>query len=296
MWQLDTDLLRYLPPWFRRILDFQEICKTESTQMEALAAAINAVADNFFFQTMDEGAVSMWEKIFGIVPNPQTETLDFRRQRVLNRVSMQPPFTLGFLYQKLDQIIGKGKYEIHVDYPNYTLYILSSAENQSYATEVSYTVGRIKPAHIVFINQPFVANKLTLGETVALSALVWQYRLGSWGLGLTPFVLTEDKEVVVVPSNYSVQQELLEDTAKAIPPNVTSARINGSIVISSLDRTTVGNVAQVQYTVTAEQTSLVTQIELLDSDGNVLTTSPVYVPVTEPAIFTHKIQVDVKEG
>lgn len=296
MWQLDTDLLRYLPPWFRRILDFQEICKTESAQMEALAAAINAVADNFFFQTMDEGAVSTWEKIFGIVPNPQTETLDFRRERVLNRVSMQPPFTLGFLYQKLDQIIGKGKYEIHVDYPNYTLYILSSAENQSYATEVSYTVGRIKPAHIVFINQPFVANKLTLGETVALSALVWQYRLGSWGLGLTPFVLTEDKEVVVVPSNYSVQQELLEDTAKAIPPNVASARINGSIVISALDRTTVGNVAQVQYTVTAEQTSLVTQIELLDSDGNVLTTSPVYVPVTEPAIFTHKIQVDVKEG
>ena len=296
MWQLDTDLLRYLPPWFRRILDFLEICKTESAQMEALTAAINAVADNFFFQTMDEGAVSTWEKIFGIVPNPQTETLDFRRERVLNRVSMQPPFTLGFLYQKLDQIIGKGKYEIHVDYPNYTLYILSSAENQSYATEVSYTVGRIKPAHIVFINQPFVANKLTLGETVALSALVWQYRLGSWGLGLMPFVLTEDKEVVVVPSNYSVQQELLEDTAKAIPPNVTSARINGSIVISSLDRTTVGNVAQVQYTVTAEQTSLVTQIELLDSDGNVLTTSPVYVPVTEPAIFTHKIQVDVKEG
>ena len=296
MWELDTDLLRYVPDWFRRILDFQEICKTESAQMEALAAAIHAVADNFFFQTMDAGAVAMWEKIFGIVPNPQTETLDFRRQRVLNRVSMQPPFTLGFLYQKLDQIIGKGKYEIHVDYPNYTLYILSSAENQSYATEVSYTVGRIKPAHIVFINQPFVANKLTLGETVALSALVWQYRLGSWGLGLTPFVLTEDKEVVVVPSNYSVQQELLEDTAKSIPPNVASARINGSIVISSLDRTTVGNVAQVQYTVTAEQTSLVTQIELLDSDGNVLTTSPVYVPVTEPAIFTHKIQVDVKEG
>lgn len=295
MWQLDTDLLRYLPPWFRRILDFQEICKTESAQMEALAAAIHGVADNFFFQTMDEGAVSTWEKIFGIVPNPQTETLDFRRQRVLNRVSMQPPFTLGFLYQKLDQIIGKGKYEVHVDYPNYTLYILSSAENQSYATEVSYTVGRIKPAHMVFINQPFVANKLTLGEAVALSALVWQYRLGSWGLGLTPFVLTEDKEVVVVPSNASVQQELLEDAAKAIPPNVASARINGSIVISSLDRTTVGNVAQVQYTVTAEQTSLVTQIELLDSDGNVLTTSPVYVPVTEPAIFTHKIQVDVKE-
>lgn len=295
MWQLDTDLLRYLPPWFRRILDFQEICKTESAQMEALAAAIHAVADNFFFQTMDEGAVSTWEKIFGIVPNPQTETLDFRRQRVLNRVSMQPPFTLGFLYQKLDQIIGKGKYEIHVDYPNYTLYILSSAENQSYATEVSYTVGRIKPAHIVFLNQPLVAEQMVLGETVALSALVWQYRLGSWGLGLTPFVLTEDQEVVVVPANLSIQKELLKDTAAGILPNVASVRINGNIAISSLEKSAVENVAQVQYTVTAEQTQLVTQIELLDGEGNVLTASPVYVPVTEPAIFTHKIQVDAKE-
>ena len=295
MWQLDTDLLRYLPPWFRRILDFQEICKTESAQMEALAAAIHAVADNFFFQTMDAGAVAMWETIFGIVPNPQMETLDFRRQRVLNRVSMQPPFTLGFLYQKLDQIIGKGKYEIHVDYPNYTLYILSSAENQSYATEVSYTVGRIKPAHIVFINQPFVGSQIALGETVALSALVWQYRLGSWGLGLTPFVLTEDQEVVVVPANLSIQNELLKDTAAGILPNVASVRINGNIAISSLEKSAVENVAQVQYTVTAEQTQLVTQIELLDGEGNVLTASPVYVPVTEPAIFTHKIQVDAKE-
>ena len=295
MWELDTDLLRYVPDWFRRILDFQEICKTESAQMEALAAAIHAVADNFFFQTMDAGAVAMWEKIFGIVPNPQTETLDFRRQRVLNRVSMQPPFTLQFLYNKLDQIIGRGTYEILVDYPNYTLYIRSSAENQAYATEVSYTVGRIKPAHIVFLNQPLVAERMVLGETVALSALVWQYRLGSWGLGLTPFVLTEDQEVIVVPANLSIQNELLKDTAAGILPNVASVRINGSIAISSLEKSAVENVAQVQYTVTAEQTQLVTQIELLDGEGNVLTASPVYVPVAEPAIFTHKIQVDAKE-
>ncbi len=295
MWELDTDLLQYVPHWFRQILDFQKICQTESEQMEALSAAIHEVADNFFFQTMNEGAVSMWEKIFGIVPNPQTETLDFRRQRVLNRISMQPPFALGFLYQKMDQIIGKGKYEIYVDYPNYTLYIRSSAENQSYATEVSYTVGRIKPAHIVFMNQPLVADGITLGETVALSTLQWQYRLGTWGLGLTPFVVTEDKEVVVVPSNYSMKQEFLDDTAGAILPNIASARVNGSISISSLEKSAVGNVAQVQYTVTAEQTNLVTQLELLDSDGNVLTSSPVYVPVTESSIFTHKIQVDAKE-
>lgn len=296
MWQVNTQIADYVPTWFQGIRDMQALCTTETEQFEALAQEMYAVADNFFFQTMDESAVETWESVFSIVPNPETETLDFRRTRLLNRISLQPPFTLGFLYQKLDQIIGPGQYEINIDYPNYTLYILSSAESQPYATEVSYTIGRIKPAHIVYINQPFVAGNLYLGETVALSELVWQYRLGSWGLGLNPFVMAVDKEVIVVPSNYSIQQELLNDTAAAILPDVASARVNGNISVSSLTKSSTGNVAQIQYTITQEQTSLVTQLELLDSAGNVLTTSPAYVPVTEPAIFTHKITVTAEEA
>ena len=106
--ELDRDLLALLPPWYREILDYQEICQTEKAQFDALAAEITGVADNFFFQTMDEGAVSMWEQIFDIVPDLDTESLGFRRVRVLNRVSTRPPFTLGFLYQKLDELIGAG--------------------------------------------------------------------------------------------------------------------------------------------------------------------------------------------
>ena len=96
---LDRDLLSLLPPWYREILDYQEICQTEEAQLDALAAEITGVADNFFFQTMDAAAVSQWEQIFGIVPNLSTEDLSFRRARLLNRISTRPPYTLGFLYQ-----------------------------------------------------------------------------------------------------------------------------------------------------------------------------------------------------
>ena len=117
-YELDTDLLSLLPPWYREVLDYQEICGTEQAQFEALAAEIVGVADNFFFQTMDENAVSQWEQIFGIIPNPDTESLAFRRARVLNRVSTRPPFTLSFLYQKLDELIGPDIWTVTVDYPN----------------------------------------------------------------------------------------------------------------------------------------------------------------------------------
>ncbi len=109
--ELDTQLCRQLPPWYREILDYQQICQTETAQFEALAQEITGVAENFFFQTMGLSGVEMWEQIFHIIPNPSAEDLDFRRYRVLNRISTKPPFTLGFLYQKLDELVGKGKWE-----------------------------------------------------------------------------------------------------------------------------------------------------------------------------------------
>lgn len=293
--KLNSNLYNYLPNWFREILDYQEICNTESERFEALADEINAVADNYFFQSMNAGAVSMWENIFNIIPNPSVETLEFRRFRVLNRISTKPPFTLGFLYQKLDELIGKGKWSVTVDYPNYTLYIESSSENQQYFTEVLYTINKIKPAHIVFINKPLTISSLTLDESVELTELTWNYRLGSWGLGLHPFVTSETKEVVVVPAADSIQTALLNSTASCVINTVLSARVNGNIVITALTKETQGNTAVIQYTVTEAQAASVTLLELIDSSENVLTISPVYVPISGQAVFTHKIPVKEAE-
>ena len=113
--ELDTQLCQQLPPWYREVLDYQQICQTETEQFDALAAEIVSVADNFFFQTMGLSGVEMWEQIFGILPNPQTEDIEFRRYRVLNRITTKPPYTLGFLYQKLDELIGPGLWKVTMD-------------------------------------------------------------------------------------------------------------------------------------------------------------------------------------
>lgn len=293
MLRLNSDLIQYLPDWFREIIDYQEICKTESEKFSALADEINAVAENYFFQTMDTHAVEQWEQIFNIVANPLTEDLEFRRGRVLNRISLNTPFTLAFLYQKLDQFIGEGNWRVEVDYANYTLYIFSSAENQKWASEVSYTVNKIKPAHIVFTNSPIINAGIVLDETVSLAKREWNYKLGIWKLGLKPFVTFGEKEVIAMPSQTKIEPELLNDTAAAIADNVASARINGTITISEVTKSSSVNITTITYTVTPEMTKVVTKVELLDSDKNVLTTSPVYVPLaTEPILLTHEITTE----
>lgn len=290
-YKLDSDLLALLPPWYRRILDYQQICETEQTEFETIYNTLNVVNQNLFLQTMDEGAVSEWEKIFGITADPETETLDFRRARIINRLSMQPPYTLGFLYQKLDELIGKGRWEVNVDYPNYTLYIKSSAINQSYAIEVAYTVNHIKPAHIVYINQPFLSEGLTIDESVSLTQLIYNYKLGAWGLGVNPFVSEQDKGVIVLPEQRTVQTALLTDTANFVESDIASVRINGTTTISDITKSVSGSIVTVEYTVNSAQAQTVTQIEFLNSSGNVLTSASVYVPITDPATFTHSIPV-----
>ena len=287
--ELDIELCKQLPPWYREILDYQQMCQTETAQFEALAQEITGVADNFFFQTMGLDGIEMWEQIFHIVPNPQAEDVDFRRYRVLNRITTKPPYTLGFLYQKLDELIGPGLWEVTVDYPNYTLYIESSAQNQNYAQEVAFTINQIKPAHIVYVNTPFIQSGLLLSEQIERLNRVYNYKLGLWALGALPFATDQDSEVVKMPETPSIQQALLTGVANFVSGDVASARINGTISITGLTKSVSGNTMTVTYTVAASQTQEITTAELLDADGNVLTSSTVYTPIVDTIVMKHTI-------
>lgn len=290
--ELDTELCKQLPPWYREVLDYQQICQTETAQFEALAAEITGVADNFFFQTMGLSGVEMWEQIFHIVPNPQTEDLEFRRYRVLNRITTKPPYTLGFLYQKLDELIGPGLWEVTVDYPNYTLYIESSAQNQNYATEVAFTINRIKPAHIVYVNTPFIQSGILLSEQIERLIRTYNYKLGSWALGALPFATDGENEVVKLPETPSIQNAMLEAVADFVSGDVASAQINGSISITNLNKSVEGNILTITYTVSNAQTTEITSVALLDAEGNTLTSSEVYVPVGDSIVMKHTIPVN----
>lgn len=291
----ETDLCQYWPPWFREILDFQALCQTEGAELLALAAFMEQIHRNLFVQTMDEGTAAAWEAIFRIVPNPVTETLDFRRDRILNRLSMRPPFTLPFLYQRLDALFGPGNWEVEMDYPSYTLYVEAAVEDQQYFSEMSVTMELIKPCHIVYISRPRVAAAFRLSETVSRITGEYHYILGGWALGRLPFFSGTGEEVVKMAAQPSIQQAFLDQAAGFVAEDIRSVRINGELVITALSKSTVGNVASVGYRVLREQTEAVTLIELLDRAGTALTTSAVHVPIVEEAVaFRHAFIV--KEG
>lgn len=149
--ELDANLMSLLPPWYREILDYQEICRTEEEQLTALAEDVTGVADNFFFQTMDERAVSQWEKVFSITPDTTVEDLEFRRIRLLNRFSTRPPFTISFLYYKLDELIGIDRWKAVIEACTIDLEIDYEVmrDEPHKLTELLNLLLQICPAHIL---------------------------------------------------------------------------------------------------------------------------------------------------
>lgn len=290
-WDLDTDLLALLPPWYREVVDFQHICNAEAGRFAALADNIKSVGNNFYFQTMNEAAVQKWEQIFEIVADPTIENLAFRRARLLNRMGIKPPFTMPFLYQKLDELIGPGQWTVEMDYADYTLYIECAADNQEWAIEIAYMLGRIKPAHIVYINRPYVAEVLQLAEEVQLMRRRYNYKLGAWGLGSLPFAQAEFAGVIKMASTPSVTADMLEEVAAFVADDVAAAVLNGTIVITDLTKEQTGNVLNVSYAVTKAETAAINSIALQDKEGKILTQATVYVPVTEQVVIKHSIAV-----
>lgn len=182
-----------------------------------------------------------------------------------------------------------------MDYEHYTMYIEASAEDFQYANEISVTIGKIKPAHIVYISVPFINYSLELTETISSAERKWNYRLGAWALFSQPFQTITNEGVIKMANMPSVQPELLNGVAGFVSSDIASVRINGSIVIEDITKEVNGNTLTVSYGLTQSQVTEVTKIELLDAAGNALTSSTIYVAVANDGVQL-KHTIPVKEG
>lgn len=119
-----TELNVYKPKIYKDVLEMDELLDTENELFKFVFSEQERAVNNQYIQTADEDGIKVYESMLHIIADPVNETLDFRRQRVMNRLSMSPPFTTIFLRQKLDEILGVGHYDIlfgpQESYPTYS--------------------------------------------------------------------------------------------------------------------------------------------------------------------------------
>lgn len=310
----------FVPRVYKDVVEMDTIIETEQERMDDAQMEMTQAFANTFVLTANVEGIEMFELMLGIVANPQTEDIEFRRQRILNRITLAPPFTFRFLKRRLDDIIGKDAWTAHIDFNKFTLYIESSAMNQNWYQELEFTINQIKPCNIIFTNVPLTALLLAISEEISYrtvtwnyrldrwllgkdkfasisgsEVLEWYYRLGSWRLGEKPFALTEGGVIIKMTDKASITERLIEDTADFVLDDIAAVLINDEVKITDFRvRSAIGSLVTLEYEVTPAQVSEVTNIKLLKADDSVLSNSDVWVPVTQTILGKHTIRV--KEG
>ena len=291
-----SNIRDYVPSIYKDVTEMEVIVSVNDELLDNEEEILDDLENSQFIVNAPEHAVSEYEKLLNIYPL-NTDSIEFRRIRIMNRLSMTPPFSLPYLREKLNTIIGVGKYNCYIDYDNYTLYVESSATNQSYVNETYVTINKLKPANIVFINKPLIVYNNNVSEQIELTKNIYNYRLGTkWVLGRNTFVTKESGGVLKLATSPSIQDKFLNDIATFSAEDINNVLLNDTVVISSFDtKTAVDNVATIEYTISVDLgLTEITDIKLRDAENNILTSSTVYVPIVDEVIIKHNIFV--KEG
>ena len=187
----------YWPEYYESILEFLELSGTEDAELGDLEQSINRLFDDQFVLTAGYEAVKRREKMLGIQADSATETLDFRRKRIINRYSTKPPFTLRYLQERLDFLVGKDKAVTSVDAQNFILFVRTAIEDALLFKEVERTVKTIKPANLVYNQLTALGGEIAMEEHIKRRELERKPRFSTtWRLGTTPYAVAGPEVIV----------------------------------------------------------------------------------------------------
>ena len=152
------NLMMVLPEYFRPVMEFQKIMEVHGAALDKAEQQINQVRDNCFIQTADEETIAYYEDLLGIMYK-QGESLNYRRERVLQKLSAIVPFSVEFLKTRLYELYGED-YELEIDSIRCTISI-SVNTGKDGALDLLYSLlWDVLPAHLEIIASQKVGNAI----------------------------------------------------------------------------------------------------------------------------------------
>lgn len=290
----NVDLKEYLPIVYENIVEAQ-------TQQDSLSIEINKMNNTYEQALMDQfvqfaslKVLPYYENIFNIIANPETESIQFRRERILSRMKMlTPPYTYYYLRKILDGFFGKDKYKLTINNDEFTIMLESAVKDSLWYHEIQVSITAVKPCNMIFKNVPRISNTLLTNETVTSKSSVRNYRLnGTWSLGSRPFVSIGDEETRKMANVKSVKQYFIDTNLEYWRSLFTKSVINNQITVTNLNISISDSQLIIQYGVNRETVNTITNIKLVNGEDNILFESNVFIPIDDYAIIKHIIKLE----
>lgn len=192
----EVKLEKYVPDYYDGIRDMKELIKTENPLFKDGRIALQRFIQNQFIMQCDIPTLQKYEEMFGLLASAN-DSIEWRRERILIRINMRPPFSWWFLVRKLDDLFGEGKYSAHVDFSRQELFVESGAETSGLFKESVVLINAIKPANMSYTHVPTATEHLLLKERLCQSNLEFA-RIGKAKVGVTPFEFESGEREVFI--------------------------------------------------------------------------------------------------
>lgn len=287
------DIGKYYPKIYESVLEIDVLKNVENELLQIVEDEIKRIDDNQFIIRADEKTISAWEGILNIVNN--SSDLEFRRQRVISRLSDSVPYTLNALKLKLDSMIGEDAYNIFVDNNTFTIFLESALRDQGWIHEVQVTIHKYKPCNMIFVTKPTITENLLINEEVSLNTREYNYKLnGSWFLGQRPFMSLVDRGVVKMKGARSIESELINELKRTTLNKINHIIINDTYRIDNFKvKDIVDDKVVIEYVVPVSSSlDNITKVQIFDSNSKVLSTITLYVPLLNDSELKHTINIE----
>jgi len=131
-------------------IDANAIADAVQPELDEQSKAILDYFYDNFPNVATEAGILKWEIILGITASATTETLDFRRGRVINRLSSNTIYTERALREIMNNIMGAGNWSYELDWLNYRLTITSLRHGKDWVNEMTITLEKVLPSNLIF--------------------------------------------------------------------------------------------------------------------------------------------------
>ncbi len=143
-----TNLSLYFPNIYKEVMETKALIDVENKLFDALEDRTSEVENNQFVLTANERGLIIYERMLNIIANPGVETIQFRRERIINRLSTAPPYTLRYLKQRLNSLLGVDNYELELIYDEYILHLTTYIGAMGKLDELLRTLFAILPVNL----------------------------------------------------------------------------------------------------------------------------------------------------
>ena len=112
----------YLPNLYNKNLEMLNIIYSEEDELENRLKLYvdNAFKDNFP-KVATESGIEKYEKLLNINLDENKDNLEYRRSRVLAKLTTTVPLTYRWLENNLINLVGKDNFYLEIDYNNYII-------------------------------------------------------------------------------------------------------------------------------------------------------------------------------